>query len=228
MAVGSRESALAAAAPAAGDRPPARRRLPAPVDVDCHQLVRRPSDHAGVAAHGRDPPARQPDADGLAHGDGDRAVRALLAAGGCLARPRPKASRLRHRRVHDRRRRGERARGVVDGLAVAAVAVRLRLRHRHRLHHGRQCRADRADPGRLARPAGRGTRQECARQLRRGSRRAGRRRRAHQGGRRTARVAGRCGDGDRVGGDPARHRHPRGALAGQRTGAAQRRSSGAT
>src|SRR6476620_2245672 len=69
----------APAADAARARPAARRRLPAPLDVDPDQLVRRAGDDARATADGGAAAARQPDADGPADGDGTAAVRAVLA-----------------------------------------------------------------------------------------------------------------------------------------------------
>ena len=159
------------AAGVAAARPAARHRLPAPLDVDPHQLLRRAGDDARAAIDGRSAPARQPDADGPADDDGTAAVRALLAAGRRLARPRSQAADLHRRRADDRRRRRQRAAGLVGGMAVHRLALRVRVRHRHRLHRGRQRRADRADAGRGARSPRRGARQECARLVGRRSRR---------------------------------------------------------
>ena len=78
------------------------------------------------------------------------AVRAVLAAGRRVARPRAQAARLRGRGVGAGAGRRERAAGLVARLAVHALAVPGRLRDRHRAHHRRQRRADRADPDRAA------------------------------------------------------------------------------
>ena len=92
-------AALAADAPCR--RPVARPRVPAPLDVDPDQLVRRAGDDARAAADGGGAAARQPDADGLAKRRRDPAVRAVLAAGWRMARPHPQAPGLHRRRADD-------------------------------------------------------------------------------------------------------------------------------
>src|SRR5690606_36276756 len=79
----------------AAARPAARPRLPAVVGVDPDQLVRRADHDARAAAYRGGAAARDADSDGRADRDGGRAVRAVLVAGGRLARSRAKAPGVR-------------------------------------------------------------------------------------------------------------------------------------
>ena len=89
-----------------------------------------------------------PDADGPADGDGDRALRAVLAARrACGSTACASCRSTWSARSALALRRGQRAARLVAGLAVDALAVRRRLRHRHGLHHRRHRGADRADAG---------------------------------------------------------------------------------
>ena len=139
--------------------------VPAPVDLDPDQLVRRPGHDAGPAAHCGGAAAREPDSDGLADVDGDPALRAVFAAGRRLARPGAQAADLHRRRKRPRLGSRRCSTRVVAWLAVDAVDVRERLSDRHHLHDRRHSRADRADASGGARAARRGACEECARQF---------------------------------------------------------------
>src|SRR5258708_38683358 len=65
---------------AAARRSAARPHVSTPVVVDPDQLVRGPGDAARTAADGRRAAASDPHADGRADRDGDRSVRAPVAA----------------------------------------------------------------------------------------------------------------------------------------------------
>src|SRR5947208_2306289 len=95
------DSGLAAPLRAAGWRPAAQCDLPAAVDIDPDQLVRRPGHDARAAVDRRRAAARDADADGLAHIDGDPAVRAVLTALRRVARSGAQAARLHRRRDAD-------------------------------------------------------------------------------------------------------------------------------
>lgn len=189
-------------------RPAARRCLSASVDIHPDQLVRRSGHDARLAAHGRRAAARHADADGAAHGDGNAAVRAALAAFRGLARSRAQAARLRDRREPAGPGRGQRATGLVDGLAHDELDVRRGSRDRVRAHRGRQRGADRPDAGGGARAPRRGACEECAGQFRLGGGGPRRGRAAHQARRRAGGPAGGCCRAADVRRDPARHPCP--------------------
>ena len=192
------------------------------LDVDPDQLVRRAGDDARAAADRGGAAAREPDADGPADGDGDAAVRAVLAAGRRLARPRPEAAGLHRRRADDRRSSSPACRspgglgwlsiawlyvcGFVIGtvytiagsaaqIVLTQVVARERLVEAHAKNALASSGAEVAGPG----PG----------------------RRADQARRRAAGAARRRGAGDGLGGDPARRR-----ASTSRRAAARRRARG--
>src|SRR6266478_7713903 len=119
MATGS----VAESAHTCAYRSAARRDVPAAVDVDSDFVLRRSGDLARVAADCGGADACRSHADGPADGDGNRALRVVLAADGRVARPCPETTGVRGRRTVDCVRRRGGAGGVVVRLVVDALAV---------------------------------------------------------------------------------------------------------
>jgi hypothetical protein len=136
MARASLLQAPARARCAAPRRPAARRRLPAAVDVDPDQLLRRPGHDARAAADGGGAAARHADPDGPADGDGDRCP-------SCCCRCSPVSGWTACASCRSTWPANCMALAVASvplawwlGWLTHALAVRRRLRDRLRLHRG--------------------------------------------------------------------------------------------
>jgi len=108
----------------------ARRDVPPPLDVHIDFIIRRASDLARFAAFGSGIAACRADADGSADGDGNRALRPVLAANRSVARSRAEAAGIRGWGIVDRGYRRLRSIGVVVRLAVDGVALLRGIRDR--------------------------------------------------------------------------------------------------